>query len=153
MPNFGMPPQQVVLLAQQTITTNLTSAALNMPPSSSYRLIFEVQTVSGTSPTMVGILATSFDNGVSYEEILSTSTMTTSGGGQQVLFRPYLGFGDTATTQSSTLVGTGADLAAAIVANGPINPQFLKIRFVVGGTSPSFNVAVKYGSVPQDLSD
>lgn len=152
MPNFGMPPQTVVLLAQQTITTNLTSAALNIPPSSSYRLIFEVQTVSGTSPTLVGILATSFDNGTNYEEVMSTSTMTTTGTGQQMLFRPYLGFGDTATTQAATLLGS-ADLAAALIANGPINPQFLKIRFVAGGTSPSFAVAVKYCSVPQDLSD
>lgn len=151
MPNFGMLPYAGTLLAQQTVTTNTTSAALTLPSASSFRIVFEVQTVSGTSPTLVGIVATSPD-GTSYHEILSSSTMSTSGAGQQLLVRPYLGIGDAATNAACSLLGT-ADIAAAVVNNGPMNPQFIKIRFVVGGTSPSFAVAVKYYAVPQDLSD
>src|SRR2546430_3767945 len=40
------------LLALATVTTSGTSAALTLPPASSYRLILQVQTVSGTTPVL-----------------------------------------------------------------------------------------------------
>ena len=152
MPNFGMPPQQMLLLAKGTVTTNGTSANLTLPPASSYRIICQVNTITGTTPTLVMILATSFDNGTTYNEILSSVTMSTCG--SQFTVRPYLGIGDAATCQNSVLLGAATDLAAAVVNNGPINPGFIKLRFVVSGTSPSFGaVNVFVGAVPQDLSD
>jgi hypothetical protein len=140
------------LLGLATVTTSGTSANLTLPPASSYRIVFQSQTVSGTLPTLVGIIATSFDGGTTYNEILSTSTITSSGLGQQLLIRPYLGIGDAATSASCTLLGT-ADLAAAVVNNGPIVPQFIKVRWVISGTTPSLAFQVQYGAVPQDLSD
>lgn len=153
MPNFGMLPFGGTLLALATQTTTGTSANLVLPPASSYRIIVQVQTVSGTTPTFVLIFATSFDGGTTYNEIISTTTLNTAGGGAQLLIRPYLGIGDAATSQSCTLLGTGADLAAAVVNNGPIVPQFIKLRWVMGGTTPSYAFQVQYGAVPQDLSD
>jgi len=152
MPNFGMLPFGGTLLATATQTTTGTSANLVLPPASSYRIVVQVNTVSGTTPTLVVILATSFDGGTSYNEIISTSTMTTTGSGQQLLIRPYLGIGDAATNAASTLLGV-ADLAAAVVNNGPIVPQFIKLRWVMSGTTPSMAFQVQYGAVPQDLSD
>lgn len=152
MPNFGMFPQTTTLLAAATYTTSTTSSALTLPPASSYRLIVQLNTVSGTSPTMVVGLATSFDGGTTYSTVLTTSTMSTTGQGQQLLIRPYLGIGDAATNAATSLLGT-ADLAAAVVNNGPINPQFVKLRMVLGGTSPSFSATVGVIAVPQDMSD
>lgn len=152
MPNFGMPPLGSTLLALATQTTSGTSANLTLPPASSYRLIVQAQTVSGTTPTLVLIVATSLDGGTTYNEILSTTTITTSGAGQQLLVRPYLGIGDAATAQACTLLGT-ADLAAAVVNNGPIIPGFIKLRWVLSGTTPSFAFQVQVAAVPQDLSD
>ena len=153
MPNFGVFPQTTVLINQGTITTNATTAALTLPPAQSYRVIVQVNTVSGTSPTLVTSLATSFDGGSTYNEFISTSSVTTSGAGRQLLIRPYLGIGDAATEAACTLLGT-ADLAAAVVNNGPINPQFIKVRFVVSGTSPSFGaVTVGIIALPQDASE
>jgi hypothetical protein len=154
MPNFSTPPQTVAsLFAPGTITTSTTSAALTLPSASSYRIICQVGTVSGTSPTMVMAIATSFDGGTTYNEVISTSTINTTGSGQQLAVRPYLGIGDVATTASSTLLGT-TDLAAGIVVNGPINPAYIKVRLILGGTSPSFGgVLVQYAAVTQDLSD
>jgi hypothetical protein len=140
------------LLGLATVTTSGTSAALTLPPASSYRLVIQSQTVSGTLPTLVAIVATSMDGGTTYNEILSSSTITSSGLGQQLLIRPYLGIGDAATSASSTLLGT-ADMAAAIVNNGPMIPQFIKIRWVISGTTPSIAWQVQYAAVPQDLSD
>lgn len=152
MPNFGMLPFGGTLLGLATVTTSGTSAALTLPPASSYRLVIQSQTVSGTLPTLVAIVATSMDGGTTYNEILSSSTITSSGLGQQLLIRPYLGIGDAATSASSTLLGT-ADMAAAIVNNGPMIPQFIKIRWVISGTTPSIAWQVQYAAVPQDLSD
>ncbi len=153
MPNFGQFPQTVVLINQGTVTTNATTAALTLPPASSYRILVTCNTVTGTSPTLVAILATSFDGGATYQEILSTTTLTTTGLGDQLLVRPYLGIGDAATRGPCSLLGT-TDIVAATVNNGPINPQYVKMRFVVSGTTPSFgSVVVGVIAVPQDQSD
>jgi len=152
MPNFGMFPQTQTLIASTAYTASTTSAALTLPSASSYRIVIALNTVSGTSPTMVVALATSFDGGTTYVEVCSTSTMSTSGNGQQLLIRPYLGIGDAATNAACSLLGT-ADLAAAVVNNGPINPQYVKLRFILGGTSPSFTATVAVFAVPQDMAD
>ena len=153
MPNFGQFPQQSTLLAQTTITTTSTQATANpLPPASSYRIICQVNTVSGTSPTLVMALVTSFDGGTTYNQVCTTSTMTTSGQGQQLLIRPYLGIGDAATNAATALQGS-VNLAAGVVNNGPLNPQNFYLAFTAGGTSPSFSVKVGVIAVPQDLSD
>ena|SRR5438874_5110583 len=153
MPNFGMLPQGGTLLALATVTTSGTSAALTLPPASSYRLILQVQTVSGTTPVLQVALATSCDAGTTYNEILQFTTATTTAQGQQMLIRPYLGIGDVATSAITSLLGT-ADLAAGqIVNNGPLVPGFIKVRWVVSGTLPSFAWQLQFIAIPQDLSD
>src|SRR5258708_22892499 len=149
MPNFGMLPLGGTLLGLATVTTNGTSAALSLPPASSYRLIVQTQTVSGTLQTMVVIVATSSDAGTTYNEILSFSTIntTTSGLGQQLLVRPYLGIGDVATSATSALLGT-ADIAGAVVNNGPIVPGFIKLRWIIGGPTPSLASQILYIAIP-----
>lgn len=155
MPNFGMLPLGGTLLGLATVTTSGTSAALSLPPASSYRLIVQSQTVSGTLPTLQLIVATSCDAGTTYNEILSTTTCCTASGlGTQLMIRPYLGIGDVATSATSTLLGT-ADLTAGtgIVNNGPIVPGFIKLRWIISGTTPSIAFQVQFISLPQDLSD
>ena len=153
MPNFGMLPLGSTLIALATQTQSGTSANLSLPPASSYRIIVQVQTVSGTSPTLQVIASTSFDGGTTYNEILSFANLTTSGQGRQMLIRPYLGIGDVATTAASALLGTANLAAGDLVNNGPIVPQFIKINWVIAGTSPSFAFQIGVISVAQDLSD
>lgn len=144
MPNTQLFTQTLTLQASSTMTQSNTSAALTIPLAQSYRWIVQCNTVTGTSPTLVMAVATSFDGGSTYNEIFSTTSITATGSYQSVVTRPYLGYGDAATEASSTLLGT-TDIAAAILgaANGPINTQFVKLRFILTGTSPSFsNVTV-----------
>jgi hypothetical protein len=146
-------PQTTSIFNPGTLTASTTSGALTLPPASSYRIFCQVGTVSGTSPTMVVSFATSFDGGTTYNTFMSTTTISATGSYQQLIIRPYLGFGDTATSASSTLLGT-TDLAANIINNGPIDPQHVKVRIVIGGTSPSFgSVNIGLIAIPQDLSD
>src|SRR2546430_3230718 len=153
MPNFGMLPQGGTLLALATVTTSGTSAALTLPPASSYRLIVQVQTVSGTLPTLQLIVATSCDAGTTYNEILSTANLTVSGAGRQLLVRPYLGIGDVATVAACPLLGTADFAAGDAVNNGPIVPGFIKLRWVITCTTASFAFQVQFIAIPQDLSD
>jgi hypothetical protein len=152
MPNLGQLPLQQTLLALATVTTSSTSANISIPTASSYRLFVQVQTVSGTSPTLVVSFATSFDGGTTYNTILSTTTLNTSGQGDALMIRGYLAAGDVATRSPTAVLGT-ADLTAATVSNGPLNCANMKIRWVVGGTSPSFAFSVGIIAVAQDLSD
>ncbi len=153
MPNFGMFPQTGVLLATTTVTASATSAAIQLPPAQSYRIIAQVGTVSGTSPTMYVELCTSFDAGATYNCIMSSGSLTASGLGWQWVIKPFQGAGEAATSAVSSVTGT-ADLGTSVgIINGPINPQFIKIRYVVTGTSPSFALTVQYCCFVQDLSD
>lgn len=154
MPNLSLLPLTSTLLGLATVTTSGTSGVLTLPLASGYRFVVQMQTVSGTTPTLQVLVATSFDAGASYNEILSFAQVTTSGIGRQMQFRPYLGVGDQITQGFATaLLGT-ADIASnEIVVNGPINPQFVKLRWVVSGTTPSIAWQFQYAAVPQDLSD
>lgn len=153
MADLSFLPLTSTLVGLATQTTSGTSGVLTLPLCSSYRFVVQVQTVSGTSPTLQVILATSFDAGSTYNEILSFANLTASGFGRQMIFRPFLGESELSTVASSTLLGT-ADIAAAdVVNNGPINPALIKVRWVVLGTSPSFAFQVQYAGVPQNLSN
>lgn len=153
MPNLSMLPLTSTLVALATQTTSGTSAALTLPNAQSFRFIVQLQTASGTSPTLQVLIATSLDGGTTYNEFISFAQVTTSGQGRQLVFRPYLSTGDLATFAAASTLGT-ADIAAGDVCiNGPINPALIKVRWVVLGTSPSVAFQVQYAALPQDLSD
>ena len=159
MPNQSILPLPQTLLALATQTTNGTSSNLTLSSASSYRFFLKVKTVSGTSPTLDVFIATAYDAtagaGTDYNTILHFAQVTTTGAGRTMVIRPYVGSGDTAQESQSALVGTadGATGATAVAVNGPINPSAIKIRWVVGGTSPSFAVELGVIGVPQDLAD
>lgn len=156
MPNFGVFPLSTNLLAATTVTTNTTGSATTVPLASSYRLTVQITTVSGTSPTLVVGLYSSSDGGTTYHGLLNSAQMTTSGQGFSIVFRPYLGIGDAATEAASPLLGTAdfTNTSSPVLTNGPFDPRFVKLRLVVGGTSPSFSATTVFlDAVPQDLSD
>ncbi len=161
MPQFGMLINPVTLLALATQTTNGTSANLTLAPASGYRFFLKVKTVSGTTPTLQVALATSYDAtggaGTDYETFIQFANATSTGLGRQMTWRPYLSAGDVATeSQSAFFAGQtgGADGASGAVAqNGPVNNSAIKVRWVLGGTSPSFAFEIGYVAVSQDLSD
>lgn len=148
MPNLNLLPLRGTLVNNLTtaLTTSGTSSALSVQMADSYRWILEVNTVSGTSPTLDVFLCTSADGGTNYYPFLHFAQATTSGQGQQLLMKPYLGDSDVATTSAAALIGVadGASGSTAIVQNGPINPSKIKVRSVISGTTPSFAFAVRY---------
>lgn len=156
MPNLGILPFGGTLVDQSTgVTTSGTSAVVTLPLAQSYRFMLEMLTFSATNLTLDVFLATSPD-GTNYFEILHFAQVTTSGQGRQMLVRPYLGVGDAATEGAMpglTFGVDGASGATAIVNNGPINPQFMKVRWVTGAAITTCQFRVRYMAVPPDAAD
>lgn len=159
MPNFGQLPQCGTLLANATITQSGTSANASLPPAAGYRFFLALQTVSGTSPTLDVWLETSFDAvagaGINYWTFAKFAQVTSSGLGRQISLRPYLSAGDVSleTQSACPAVADGTTGSGTVLVNGPINPTAIKVRYVVGGTTPSFQFQIGYIAVPQDYSD
>lgn len=156
MPNLtGMFPFVQNLVASATVTTNGTTASMALPYCQSYRFITSINTVTGTLPTLVVTIATSFDGGTTFNDVITSTTMSTTGIGTQIVFKPYLGAGDIATSQTVTLSSiTTIAPTGGTVTNGPIDPRYVKIKWVVGGTTPSFSaVTIGVIGVMQDASD
>lgn len=153
MPNFGMFPLSSFLLSGQTATTNGTSANLTLPLGQCYRFTVELLTASSTTTNLSVSFFSSSDAGTTYHGIGALTALTTSGTGRSMLIRPYLGIGDAATAVNAPILGT-TDYAtnADVVANGPFDPRYIKIRYLVASTGTvTFNV--KADVVPQDQSD
>lgn len=153
MPSPKLFPLQGTLLAlstqTSTQTTGQTSANLTMPMLDSIRFVLEVQTVSGTNPTMDVWLDTSADGGSNYYPFLKFAQATTTGQGQQITMRTYLGIGDAATSAVAPLLGSvdGTTGSGTILQNGPIDPRQIKIRTLIGATTSAtaqFAYAVKW---------
>lgn len=154
MPNFGMFPLAQTLLASAAVTTSGNTGNLTIPLGSAYRLSVEV-TASSTNTTSFNVgVYTSSDGGTTYDLILWTTQMSNILGGYQFLFRPFLNAGDLATSVSNFILGVNTAAAnTQIVQNGPLDPRFIKIAWVLAGTSPTNTFSVKLTSIPQDLSD
>lgn len=153
MPNFGMFPLSTTLLSAQTATTNGTSSALTVPLGQCYRFTVELLTASSTTTNLsIGIFSSS-DGGTTYHGIGALTALTTSGQGRSMLIRPYLGIGDAATAMSAPILGT-VDYAtnADVVANGPFDPQHIKIRWLAA-TNGTVTFNVRADVVPQDGAD
>lgn len=154
MPNFGVFPLAQTIVASATVTTTGNTAAITLPLASAYRFSVEV-TASSTNTTSFNVgIYSSTDGGTTYGLIAWTTQMSNILGGYQFVMRPYLNAGDAATAITNYILGTVTAAAnTQIIQNGPFDNRFVKVAWVLAGTSPSCTFAVKMTSVPQDLSD
>jgi hypothetical protein len=139
--------REILLLGQTTITTSGTSAVINA--SMGYAgLIAHVScnTVSGTSPTLNVYLQNQVTDAaaadvapgpptgsVRFQDLIAFSQITTTG---QVAFA-FKNQGDIYSAASGATLQQDATLTTGTVNVGPIGPNW-RIKWVVGGTSPSF---------------
>lgn len=144
MPNLEIFPSSYPLLTAQTATTNGTSGVMTLPPAQSYRLTVELLTASSTLTNFnLGVFGSS-DGGTIYHGLLGLTALTTSGQGQSVVFRPFLGQTEAATVVNAPILGT-TDFASNtnVVVNGPFDPRFVKLRWLAVTTGTvTFNVKV-----------
>lgn len=143
--NTLLPPQFKTLVASAAQTTTFTSSAFSMPvvPGGEYSFILNASTVTGTTPTLDAVLQTSVDKGTTYVNLPLRTTQVTAAGVRWMTLRLGPAMGSTAS--ESPAADTGGTLAKDCV----FDPQYMKIKCTIGGTNPSFTMAL-YGGVVQE---
>ena len=152
---MAKPVQEITLLSSRTITANGTSTGVCIVPQDYWGclLYLTVGTVSGTSPTLDiyiqqgwtalvstdtvdGLMITSSAIPSVFDDYLHW-TQITGTGNQTCRILAEIG---TSAANSPTAAFTAAQdaaLAAGIVKPGPFGMAW-RVKYVVGGTSPSF---------------
>lgn len=126
------------LLASSALTSS-TSQAFAMPVGcDTYHLIIHATTVTGTSPTADFVLQTSVDKGTTFINLPLRSTQVSAAGQIHLVFK--LGMNDNEVALESPAASTGGTLAKNCV----FDPEYMKLAYTLGGTSPSFTTAL-YG--------
>jgi hypothetical protein len=126
-----------------TLTSTTTSTATQLPLADSYTVVFDVSSVSGTSPTYDIVMQTSWDKGTTYINCpLRSAQITTAGVHWNMFSANHFDF--VAATQAGV-----ADTGGAVNKDFIFDPQYVKFKVTVGGTSPSAVVAVRVFCVPR----
>lgn len=140
-------------VASGTIVTT-TSTTFTMPVDLHSACFFlSVSAASGTSETLDVNIETSFDAGGTYFGVFRFAQVTTSATARRLIACFFGGSGNTATT--ATNAGGGNEQVIATAGTGgalstgcPVEPRYMRIRAVVGGTNPSYTYLVGYTALP-----
>jgi hypothetical protein len=136
-------PRFQTVVASAAYTSTTTTAKFELPGVSDSYSIIMTHTVTGTSPTADIVLQTSVDGGTTYVNLPIRSTQVTATGTTHMVFRMGLGQNEVA------LESPAADTGGTLAKNCIFDPKFMKLKFTIGGTSPSFTTVVYAAAVPR----
>jgi hypothetical protein len=136
-------PKWRTAVASAAYATTTTTAAFNLAgQGDSYHLIIKNNTVTGTTPTLDAVLQTSVDGGTTYVNLPIRTTQATAAGQNHLVFKMGLGGNEVA------LESPAADTGGTLAKNCLFDPNFMKIKFTIGGTNPSFTTVVYEAVLP-----
>lgn len=120
-----------------------TSQTANLAPGAGdcFQMTVNMTAASGTSPTFDGVVQTSFDKGSNWISLPLRFTQFTTTGVKYLVFRNGLGNNEVA------LENAAADTGGTLAKNCIFDPQYLRLKYTIGGTSPSFTATVYLGVV------
>lgn len=127
-------PSSKLLVASNTVTATGTTASFVFPWADAYRLILQVGTVSGTTPTFDAVLQDSADGGVNWNNLPLRFTQVTATG--TAATNPYIIFKPVSTADAAS-AGVVAGTGGALAVNTPINVKNVRLAYTVSGTTPS----------------
>ena len=136
----GVIPWLTVTAAAATAT----SAALKVPVADTYAIWVNVTTATGTSPTCDIVLQTSVDGGTTYIDLPLRYTQKTAAAAEVLVFK--LGLGQNEVALAQVVADTGGQLAKNCV----FDPNYLKVKYTIGGTNPSFTFKMYVMVLPSD---
>jgi len=141
-----LPIRFTTAVASTAYTTTTTTAAFALPAGAAdaYAILLYTPTVTGTSPTMDAVVQTSFNGGTTYVNLPIRSTQITAAGQNWMVFKQGLGGNEVAFESPA------ADTGGTLAKNCVFDPNYMKVKFTIGGTSPSFTTTVIVAAVPQD---
>lgn len=121
-----------------------SSSNLTLPIGDCYALTVAVTAATGTTPTCDIVLQTSWDNGTTYRDLPLRYTQKTAAATEMIVFK--LGLGNNEVALGQVVADTGGQLAKNCV----FNPDYLKVKYTIGGTNPSFTFTVDAAALPSN---
>lgn len=154
--------REVVLLPSTTATTNSTGNDINMIQAWQAAIInLNITAASGTSPTLdvkvqnkLGQAAAADTSGIAptgtafYDDLLGYTQQTTTGTRIiRVVTGPLVGSANATVVTSADYANLDGTITAGNVRVGPLGGTW-RVKFVIGGTSPSFTFSVVAQLIP-----
>lgn len=127
----------VVVSSVSAAAATATSGVVRCPLADEYSICVNVTAATGTSPTMDIVFLGSTDKGTTYVNLPLRSAQMTAAGVHWFSFRRGLGWGEAAFNQALV-----ADTGGALAKNVVFDPQYVKYKYTIGGTNPSFTFTV-----------
>lgn len=129
-------------LASAAYTTTTTSAALSLPIADCYMLYIATSAASGTSPTLDIVIQSSIDGGTTYINLPLRFTQVTTTATEMLIFKNGLGGNEVA------LANLVADTGGQLAKNCLFDPNFMKVKVTVGGSTPSITLVMHAAVLP-----
>lgn len=135
------------LLASTTAAATATSSAISMGLADTYTLFLNVTAATGTSPTLDVVLQTSYDGGTTYIDLPLRYAQKTTATSNVLVFK--CGLGNNEVALENAVADTGGTLAKNCV----FDWRYMKIKYTIGGTNPSFTFAVYMLATPSNWNN
>lgn len=129
------------------MSSTTTTARMQLPLADAYTIVFDATSVAGTSPTCDIVMQTSWDKGTTYINVPLRSAQISAAGVHWNMMRMGPSYAAAAATQAGV-----ADTGGAVNANFHFDPQYVKFKATVAGTSPVFTVKIHIFCVPRGSS-
>lgn len=129
-------------LASAAYTTTTTSSALSLPTGDCYALVIATSAASGTSPTLDIVIQSSYDGGSTYINLPLRFTQVTTTAAEAIYFKQGLGGNEVA------LASLTADTGGQLAKNCIFDPNFMKVKVTVGGSTPSITMVMHAAVLP-----
>ncbi len=136
---INRPTQSLTLHASGAETASGNSGAVLLPSVQGQIMLVEVNVsaASGTTPTLDLYFQESLDNGATFKDVAHFTQITTTTASPVYL---KLGLGNNAIADA--VVGAIGDATVAAGSLGlPVISGVLRLKWVIGGTTPSFTFA------------
>lgn len=133
-------PYQALLYSTGAITATTTSSTITLPLCSSYMFVLTA-TIGGTSPTVDVAIQDTYDDGTTFFSVLRFAQMTATGT-RMLRVNGSMGVAEAGTE------GASADTGGALN-NNVILTDKIKIKFTIGGTSPTCTGSVYLIATPR----
>lgn len=138
------PRYQAVTVSAAVATSS--TAAFDMGIADCYEIGLEVTAgATGTSPTLDVVLQSALD-GTTYQDLplrfAQKTTSTNAGTPEYIVFRLGLGENEVALSQ------TTADTGGALAKNCLFNPNLMKAKYTIAGTSPTYTFTLHILALP-----
>lgn len=135
--------KEITFLAAAARTTTATSASIGIPEGTrSIMFIADMNTVSGTSPTLDISVEITNDQGTTWFGVSRFTQITAAA--ERFLTQPFFGENVTGTegvTEGNWEMAEAAATGGALI-QPCVVPSFMRVVATIGGTSPSFNGSI-----------